>query len=121
SAHWFIPQPRRSSSPSRPDSGASRHYRDDAGRQRHAPALLVGRVGGYEGGSALWRVSARRLAVAPAPPSSSRVVKVSSGLLAGIYVRWRDEFGSSVGSESDLPVAVVDQPVVVPAEGNGVV
>src|SRR5215475_8882609 len=34
--------------------------------------------------------------------------------------RW-NEFGSPVGGESDFPVAVVDEPVMVAAEGDGVV
>jgi hypothetical protein len=34
---------------------------------------------------------------------------------------WWDEFGPFVGSEADLPVVVVDHPVVVPAQQHTVV
>ena len=53
--------------------------------------------------------------------SSSRVVQVSSWPLCRVDVwRW-NEFGSSVGGESHLPVAVVDESMMVAAERNGVV
>jgi hypothetical protein len=49
------------------------------------------------------------------------VVEVAAWLAGGVDVWWWDEFGSPVGSESDCPLAVVDESVVVSAERDGVV
>src|SRR5215813_9400398 len=69
-------------------------------------------------GPGRWR---RPCGVACTAGLSSWVVEVSSGLAGRVDVWWRDEFGSAVGSELDFPVAVVDEPVVVAAQGDGVV
>src|SRR5262249_25163600 len=42
-------------------------------------------------------------------------------LPGGVDVGGWDEFGSSIRSEPNLPVAVVNQPMMVPAQGDGVV
>jgi hypothetical protein len=43
-------------------------------------------------------------------------VVVASGLSGGVDVWWGDEFGSAVGGEAGLPVALVDVGVVSAAE-----
>src|SRR5215813_2194894 len=72
------------------------------------------------GGPATEDVPLAPMSSAPST-SCSRVVQVSSRLAGRVDVwRWY-EFGSSVGGELDFPVAVVDQPMMVPAQGDGVV
>jgi hypothetical protein len=51
----------------------------------------------------------------------SLVVEVALGSLLWVDGRRWDEFGSSVVSEADFPVAVVDFAVVPAAEQDGVV
>ena len=65
--------------------------------------------------------STRRRVIGAPQNSSSRVVQVLAWPLCRVDVwRW-NELGSSVGGESHLPVAVVDQAMMVSAERNGVV
>jgi len=46
---------------------------------------------------------------------------VAQGPPVGVSPGRGNEFGNPVGSESDLPVAVVDLPVMEPAQQDGVV